>query len=555
MRHGASGDARRVARISRNQESPPTDVADLRRVQELSSLSVYCPPFFDRTDSTGDYMITRRSVLIGFAGLPFGAALLSSRALAQSASNQFDYYISPAGNDSNPGTSSQPWSINAINTRQSTYAGKSVGLLDGTYDLSALPATSVGTKLAVASGTANSPTVIQSVNPRAAILSCSTSAAGYVAMPMIGNGVNGVGATGTPQYITLRALTLMGGSASPVSFAGTNPKSCYGLVIDSCEIYNVVNPSGAINIGCICLGTGPMGALITNCLLHDCYTNGVARSTHSNSSGVHDYANGTIVQNCTIYNCNNGIYQKNQHATPPPDGMIIRNNYILAGSAGMGIALCGFNNAYGTSPPYAPLNVYNNVFENVILYNNANDGVDGLQADLNFYNNTVYASTSTNLGCWIPSAAAYAAGVRVSVYNNILVTAAMDSERGSLTLGPSYGAWRVCNYNCYPSSPAFGVSTADTTVPSSLISLAQWQGVAGGPDRNSMTGNPGFVGPMAAAAGPNQYQLGATSACRGAGRVGGTASGAAVDAGAWGGATSIGHSFAAAPMAPVLTVS
>ena len=68
--------------------------------------------------------------------------LASSRAYSsQPSGTTFDYYVSTTGSDSNAGTLASPWAITAINTKQATYAGKRVGLLPGTYDVSGLMGT------------------------------------------------------------------------------------------------------------------------------------------------------------------------------------------------------------------------------------------------------------------------------------------------------------------------------------------------------------------------------------------------------------------------------
>src|SRR5579872_1515131 len=90
------------------------------------------------------YATTRRQLLkaggmlIPAAALAPGIFLRTARA---SAAAPFDYYISTTGSDSNPGTLASPWAITAINTKQSTYAGKRVGLLPGTYPVSHLMGT------------------------------------------------------------------------------------------------------------------------------------------------------------------------------------------------------------------------------------------------------------------------------------------------------------------------------------------------------------------------------------------------------------------------------
>src|SRR5690348_7718458 len=60
---------------------------------------------------------------------------------ATSAGQPFDFYISTTGSDTNAGTLASPWAITAINTKQATYAGKRLGLLPGTYDVSSLMGT------------------------------------------------------------------------------------------------------------------------------------------------------------------------------------------------------------------------------------------------------------------------------------------------------------------------------------------------------------------------------------------------------------------------------
>src|ERR1700722_14786747 len=108
-------------------------------------------------------MFTRRTLLKrgGCAALATAVPMLIRTARAQTTS--YNFYISPTGSDSNPGTLTSPWSINAINTKQSTYAGKSVGVLPGTYNIYALchALASSGSQqtaaLSINGGTAGSP--------------------------------------------------------------------------------------------------------------------------------------------------------------------------------------------------------------------------------------------------------------------------------------------------------------------------------------------------------------------------------------------------------------
>src|ERR1700758_1600452 len=107
-------------------------------------------------------MINRRRVLKHgvYAALSAAtAAILGRTVRAQGASpGGFDFYISPTGFDSNPGTFEQPWAITALNTHRSAYAGKRVGLLDGTYNVVTVGVTDTsGSQVALAVNGGPSP--------------------------------------------------------------------------------------------------------------------------------------------------------------------------------------------------------------------------------------------------------------------------------------------------------------------------------------------------------------------------------------------------------------
>src|SRR5881392_1276567 len=125
-----------------------------------------------RSDIHGKRILTRRDALALGAAAATSLYLPGGWIRSASAQTSFDYYIGPNGSDSNPGTQSQPWAISAINTKRSTYAGKVVGLLDGTYGLvTLLGMPDQGTnsrntfQLGVAAGTDEAHrTIIKSVN-------------------------------------------------------------------------------------------------------------------------------------------------------------------------------------------------------------------------------------------------------------------------------------------------------------------------------------------------------------------------------------------------------
>ena len=99
----------------------------------------------------------------------------------------------------------------------------------------------------------------------------------------------------------------------------------------------------------------------------------------------------------------------------------------------------------------------------------------------------------------------------------------------------------VQDYNVYESFAMTDLSlgTRDGTV---YRDIASWRATTG-LDAHSLVGSPGLVNPNSTATGSARLTKG--SICRNAGRVGGVATGAPTDIGAWGGgATKIGADLA-----------
>src|ERR1700721_4657316 len=92
---------------------------------------------------TGANSWSRRDVLSRGAGALCALALpefVIQKAFGQSTTT-FDYYISPTGSDSNPGTQASPWAITSLqdtNSNNARMAGKKVGMIAGTYACSGM---------------------------------------------------------------------------------------------------------------------------------------------------------------------------------------------------------------------------------------------------------------------------------------------------------------------------------------------------------------------------------------------------------------------------------
>jgi hypothetical protein len=125
--------------------------------------------------------VSRREVLWGGILLPVAGAIGSTSSRVWAQGRGFDYFIGPNGNDNNPGTMEQPWSISALHGSAKPIAGRRIGLLDGNY---AVPRNlvdgswggvshNVGLRISQ-SGSSGSPTTIEAVNPRGAIITAGT---------------------------------------------------------------------------------------------------------------------------------------------------------------------------------------------------------------------------------------------------------------------------------------------------------------------------------------------------------------------------------------------
>ena len=477
----------------------------------------------------------------------------------------YDYFIGPSGSDSNDGlTTDSPWAITSLTESSANYAsvdGKTIGLLDGTYDVSSFGAQASGNavRLRVPGGTIGSPTVIKAVTPRAAILTAKSGATYIGTTAIIGNGANGSAGNQDFAYVTLKDLTITGCYGSLVSFCGSTAGACVGVIVEGCHIYDLASDSNASNRGGVMLGaTGVSGALVKDCKIHDCYVTGESTTGHANASCIHDWAVNTVVEYCELYSSHNLIYQKS--AASVPQGMTIRYNYLRAGD-GVGTAFAGFNNADGSTPPYTATNVHHNVIEEAALYYQSNGGSAGFQADWNFYNNTIYQPTK--LACVGPFIPRVPASSTVRFYNNVIDNGgnvASGGGRGAVQFGggtPSGGGatdgwWTIIDYNRWDivnGTATFGTSNAPATYPTTTYStFAAWKATASGPapDAHSTQTAPVYTGGTPTlGGGASQYAL-ASGGGYGTGSTDGTTGGAACDMGAWGGAsvpTQIGSSF------------
>lgn len=490
-------------------------------------------------------------------GLVVAPGFLLPAARAQSASS-YDYYIAPTGADGNPGTQSSPWAITAINSKQAQYAGRRVGLLDGTYNVGPMMTQNRDVPaLRINGGSASSPTVIAAVHRGAAVISANDGA--------YGGGNNSCAVLGhkstAPQqgYITIDGLKFTGGSYQIIEIGNydfTGPV-VPGVLIQNCEFTDNNCSATQIAIGGNCAQitlNRTSGTILRNNYHHD-NVGALGLNSADHFSALYQWqSSGTVVEYCTLINSGNfhGKEGGNQ-------GTTIRNCYIDVSSFTSGQNRSGIQGFDGapTSGMTQPSSFHNNI----IVYNYL--ALD-LQAELNnggwstplaIYNNTIVAASSWTAGLIYYEQTAGARLLRF--YNNLFLDSGIAPTSYGYTLA-NIDAFTLTDYNIYGGHAAWSTvkggqwnSTSATGYPS----FAAWQSSLSGSTGADAHSQNAVVAVVGIGLNALKYQL-TTGIALGAGRVGGVAAGAAVNVGAWDGVvTQIGSGTLVVPNSPVLNVS
>jgi hypothetical protein len=472
---------------------------------------------------------------------------VSGRAFA---ATTFDFYISPTGSDSNPGTQSAPWAITALNTKRSLYAGRTVGLLDGTYNVYSLLSgyTDVDQfALDVEGGTSAAPTVIAAVNPQKAVITAMNGSAYHNkgGTPILGHS----GRYTRRGYVQFDGLKISGAARLGIRIGiyGQGPQ-IPGIVVRNCEFtnFNGTSLSTGLNLEQVEFNQCT-GYLLQNNYFHDNVGYSAGSADHFSAVLTWYCDRGVIEYNSAVNS--GGFYGKEVGNF----GTTIRYNYV--DTSAMSIATCIQDFAGTMQDKGADSKIHNNVLigaQAIVMIETLSDA-GYIPTNVSIFNNTcVILNSAASRGIQIKTDTSM-----LSVYNNIV----QDAATGDHTFiafnveGPV-----VVDYNYYHSttsdprwsSYSSKTSTSRNTV--SALSLLRAVATLVGIESHSVaSSSPMFVGSGVNA---DRYKLQSGSPCLNAGRVGGTSSGAATDLGAWGnGATAIGCNFnRVMPNSPVLSI-
>lgn len=501
------------------------------------------------------YPTLNRRGFLTLSGVALASQLAPTWLTVRSADAQvaFDYYIGPNGSDSNPGTLSQPWSIVALATKQSVFAGKRVGLLDGVYNIYPF----VGSQkyvyyeqawLNLPGGLdAAHPTVVQAVNPRMAILESD-----YNGSRLDGNGTypgNGagalIGAVGAGRsYVTIKDLVIRNhwGKGIIVGYQyadGYNASSprLSGIRIEGCELYNL-NVFGQTPGGnhCAIHVSHTDGTVISNCKIHTIRGTSESEPDHVSAS-VHWNNRDTWIEYTTMTDCRGGPLAKGPYAGQTPTNQRVNVRY------------CYIGNTFRSddSATAGEIVIQNSIFAGANVGLEVVNSFPARSTTTRYSNNTFILDS----GRMVESFQVAAAAKGIQFYNNLVVCPAGTTGGVFLTAD----AWSKLDYNMYSASQLrIALATENSgAVGSPYTTLSSWQARAqtslAGAESHSLMSNPVFVSGQAGTA---AYKLDQSS-------PGYTGASDGRQIGAWGnGATQIGCSFdatTAAPLPPEVSVS
>jgi hypothetical protein len=443
------------------------------------------------------------------------------------------YYVSPTGDDNNPGTLASPWSITFLNNNQATYPGKVIGFLPGTYQYGTKGGvqttiyskmTTNGNDIEVLSlqggPSAASPTYLCACDSSGNYLlrTATTTAAelpiidcrdpstgnqpilsGTQVVPLFGQ-IYGHAAPNVSQYgnVTIDGLVMRYWATNAFMSLGHVSGGYYSdhIIIKNCEIYGSFgNAEGNNNPAAIwCQTAGydnpAYGMQVINCLIYDLQTSNPSQGP---MCGVYatNQTFGTVVKNNTFYNSIGPSFK---------DGLAggeVSYNYIgWFGTLGADY----YSGAQSTNPLGTVRNYLTGSGLTVDFHHNIVCGLmysygeshQANQGTVNFYNNTFYKPGGvggSNLGLllWTDYDATASGGIgSFNWWNNL--TYAADANYASapgafVKMGASTGGTRSTlssDHNAYGIGMTFGDN-------STVWNLASFQGLGHGYEASSIS--------------------------------------------------------------------
>jgi hypothetical protein len=395
---------------------------------------------------------------------------LTERTAAGSFGSSFDFYISTTGTGtaSGGGTISDPWPISMLinATAQARYAGKRVGLMDGTYNIPVDNTVFEAPYWNVAGGTDDSNrTIIEAVNPRAATLTGNVAGGGTrCEQAIIGT---------TEEWVTFKNLVITYGEFKLLQILASN------VTVDGCEIHNLLSAGDNTDLIRLEGGTGAGaridGILITNCKLRNVTHGGTVAGSTANAAAVKIYnAENVIVEYCSFDTMHAAVFEKSNSAATTIRYCFAHTLRCFANTVGSKYA----NGTWQGTPSNYTCYIHHNIVVGAEKFHDEEMGDNLHGQHVQEYNNTYYGSYSG--GTYIQAYRGTDADLWDSKNNIWHLT---SSSGGGLVYN-STTAINTMDYNAYPGTLRWLSGTYTT--------LGTWS-AATGFDTHSVTTSAGFA--------------------------------------------------------------
>ena len=446
--------------------SPPSASISVGGTQQFAATGHYSDGSTQTLTSTATWSSTVTSVATVTAGLATGEAAGSSNIAAQSGSVTSSaaavtvsavttgggntYYVSPTGNDSNPGTNAAPW-LTIQHAASTVAAGSTVYVEPGTYNesinvtvsgTSSAPITFIGQTGAIVSGAGLTPSTSQTqglwnigaATPAGVDVSYVTIQ-GFTIENYTTSNANatpaGIWISGASNGIkilnnTITSITTtseQNGNAFGIAAYGTETNAINGLVISGNTVYGLktgnsetVNVDGNVtnftitnniihdndNIGIDAIGgegVGPSGLdyarygeISGNTVYNISAIANAGEGDEYDADGIYcDTCAYVIIERNTVHNCDLNIEVASEHSGKLSQYVTVRDNVVYNANS-VGISIGGYASNVGGSNYVAIVN--NTLYED----DTQNTGSGELQVQYYatnnvFENNIVYATS------------------------------------------------------------------------------------------------------------------------------------------------------------------
>lgn len=431
-------------------------------------------------------------------------------AIAPGSSLAATYYVSPSGNDSNPGTQTAPWAT-ITKAAATVVAGDTVNVLAGTYiDLNATYDRAFSP---ARSGTAGNPITFKSSPPLAAVITSPKACVSYTGDVSALNLVSAF-AIDRRHYIVVDGFKVIGTLSS---YGDSTANSNQGIVFQNNEVTCGSAQGGdkSLNWGIIFQATD--NSTIQNNFVHDIVSSG--NYTHNTATIMVGFgSDNNIIQN-NAADCSGGMV----HSAYGTKAAVTNNiwRYNIGSNC-----ISGF---HGTGMTDSSIVSTGNFFHNNIIYNMSAGGIglDHATSGFMIYNNTFYNVQATmNAIYYSRTCGGNNSNWDHTFYNNIAVRVAAGTSQGYF--------WEDYPYAPCTTVDPFTVLLTPSTDYNDLYGFTYWAkiGASGGAalgspyslasfrtstslDTHSITADPLFVNAAA-----YDFHLQSNSPAKGTGRGG-----------------------------------